>query len=250
MKLFARIRVLLSLTLCLFGSTAVAEDRVLKLASTEFPPFYGAELEGNGFVTEILREAFDRGGYQIEVDFLPWKRAMSETERGRYDGLFTMWYREDREESFAFSDTLPANEYVFFKRADLDVAFNTLEDLKPYKIGVVRGYAPPPTFDPEAFKTLPANDNEENLRKLIRGRVDFVLTDRIVALHILNTVLAEDAAAVVQVGKPLSVETQHFVIPKTAEGYEALMAAFNAGLEEIGADGALSEILNRYGFEQ
>lgn len=220
----------------------------MSLASTEWPPFYGADLEGNGFVTEIVREAFDRGGYGTDVSFLPWKRAMSGSETGRFDGLYTMWHREEREEVFVFSDPLPANEYVFFKRADVDITFESLEDLTEYKIGIVRGYAPPPNFDPEDYSTFPANDDEENLRKLLRGRVDLILTDRIVATHILNSVMPESAAEVEAMSPPLNVEPQYFVIAKAVENHAELMEAFNTGLSAMTTDGTLQEILDRYGF--
>jgi polar amino acid transport system substrate-binding protein len=50
-------------------SGAIAAERTLNIAATEFPPYYGKDLENNGFFTEIIREAFKRSGYSVEIDF-------------------------------------------------------------------------------------------------------------------------------------------------------------------------------------
>lgn len=242
-------RFLLSAIVAFCVSTAaVAADKNLKLAATEWPPFYGADLENNGFVSAIIREAFERAGYTIDISFLPWKRAMAGTESGKFDGLFTMWYRADREESFAFSDALPANEYVFFKRKDTEIEFTSLDALTSHTVGMVRGYAPPETFDQSKFTVSLANTDEDNLKKLIRGRVDLVLTDKIVAQHIINTALGGEGAELEVFGEPLGIETQHFVMSKQAQDYASTIDAFNTALASMEEDGTLGEILASYGF--
>ena len=152
-------------------SGASAAERTLNIAATEFPPYYGKDLENNGFFTEIIREAFKRSGYNLEIDFLPWKRALEGAKRGKYDGLYSVWYRLEREEWFVFSDALPANELVFFKHKDMDISFGSYDDLKPYTIGVVRGYALPPGFEEAGLKTALGNDDEQNMRKLYKRHV-------------------------------------------------------------------------------
>jgi hypothetical protein len=69
-------------------------------------------------LSEIIREAFKRNGYEADISFLPWKRALAGTKEGKHQALFTIWHRPEREEWFVFSDSLPANELGFFKRTD------------------------------------------------------------------------------------------------------------------------------------
>jgi polar amino acid transport system substrate-binding protein len=64
----------------------------VNLAATEYPPYYGKDLEGHGFMTELIIEAFAGVGYDVTVKFLPWKRALESAKSGKYDGLFTVWY--------------------------------------------------------------------------------------------------------------------------------------------------------------
>ncbi len=107
------IRFLATLCMVVAACSASANDRVVQLASTEYPPYYSETMEGKGFITQIIATAFAESGYEIEVTFLPWARAMESTKAGRYDGLFTVWYREDRTEFFAYSDPLPPNKIGF-----------------------------------------------------------------------------------------------------------------------------------------
>lgn len=234
--------------LLLFAQGAIAEDRKVDLAATEWPPFYGADIPGNGFMTEIIVEAFSRGGYAAEISFLPWKRAFESTRDGKHDGLFTMWYRAERDEFFLFSDPLPANELVLFVKKGDGTTFDGYASLKGKIIGVVRGYAPPPGFEQAGLRVSEARDDEENLRKLLKGRVDMVLTDRIVAQHILNTTFTEEADSLNWLEPPVHVDIQHLVVSKLADNSDVLMVDFNNSLAEMTADGTLDAILRKFGF--
>lgn len=234
--------------LLLNSQPAFAQDVALDLAATEWPPFYGAELEDNGFMTEIVREAFDRAGYGAEVSFLPWSRAFEGTRDGRYDALFTMWYREDREADFIFSDPLPANELVLITRAGDEFEYVSFDALRGQTVGVVRGYAAPPGFEAAGLDVSEARDDEENLRKLLRGRVDMILTDRIVAQHIINTQMPDEAENFGWVSPPVHVDIQYLVVPRVADDAEALMADFNTALAAMQGDGTLQAIMASHGF--
>ena len=240
--------VALAMVLVAFCSPAFAAERTLNLAATEFPPYYGKDLEGNGFLTEIIREAFSRSGYDTKIKFLPWKRALEGAKRGKYDGLFSVWHRPEREEWFVFSDPLPANELVFFKHKNKDISFGSYEDVSPYTIGVVRGYALPPGFEEAGLKTALANDDEQNLRKLHKGHLDLVLVDKIQAQYIIGSTFPEAAAELEWLDPAVHVDVQYLVISKKAADHEALLADFNAGLAAITADGTLKAIMAKHGF--
>ncbi|MEO0486702.1 MAG: transporter substrate-binding domain-containing protein [Pseudomonadota bacterium] len=220
----------------------------LSIAATEWPPFYGAEMEDGGFMTQIVVEAFARTGRDTEVDFLPWKRAFEGTKDGKFDALFTMWHRPEREKHFIFSDALPSNELVFLVRSGASVDFQGYEAMKNIDIGVVRGYAPPPGFEDAGLKVSEARDDEENLRKLLRGRVDAVLTDRIVAQHIINTTFEDQADEFAWMSPPVHVDVQYMVVPKVNQDSEELMASFNSALSAMTNDGTLAAIMADHGF--
>ncbi len=243
------LRFIAALVIAVFVSgPGLAADNSLKLAATEYPPFYGKELKNHGFITEIIATAFERSGYQIDVKFLPWNRALEKTKDGAYDGLFTVWYRQEREQWFVYSDPLPANEVGFYRRVADEIHFANYHDLQSYRIGVVRGYVNPPGFDEAELKTIVVVDDETNFRKLAKGRIDLVLTDRLLGQYVINTVLADSGVAFEWVTPALAIETQHLVFSKQVDGYQQRSLDFNTGLAAIEADGTLAAIMKNHGF--
>ena len=61
------------------------------------------------------------------------------------------------------------------------------------------------------LKTALATDDEENLRKLQKGRVDLVLTDKIVGRYIINTKIPGAASELDWLDPPVSTEIQYIV---------------------------------------
>ena len=162
---------------------------------------------------------------------------------------YTLWYREERKAWFAYSDPIPpASETGFYKTSDKNISFTTFEDLKPYTIGVGRGYVRPPGFDEAALKTSLAKDDEENLRKLHKGRVDLALTDKVVAKYIIDTKIPDAVPDLEWLPPALHVETNHFAISRQAEDFNTKLADFNRGLATIEADGTLETIIAKHGF--
>ena len=174
---------------------------------------------------------------------------MQDTKSGKYDGLFTVWYRKEREQWFVFSRPLPANKVGFFKRSDKKILFNTYKDLKQYRIGVVRGYAKPPGFDEANLITSEVTSDELNLRKLYKDRIDLALTDRITGMHIINQKIPEAAQVLEWMEPSLHIEIQHLVISKKSKNYQQKLQDFNRGLEQLENDGTLKAILKAHGFD-
>ena len=229
-------------------SAAQAEDRMVKLAASDYPPYYSANLEHQGYVTQLDVAAFGQRGYAVEIDFLPWSRALESTRTGKYDGLFTVWYREDRAEWFAFSDPLPANEIGFFQRRGEGMAYETLTDLGGQRVGIVRDYALPPGFEEAGLIAVPAASNIENMRKLVRGRIDLVISDKAVAMHVARTELEGGDSGIEWVPPAVNSEIQYLVVPKADPDHARTLADFNAGLAAITSDGTAARIISDAGF--
>ncbi|MDH3690820.1 MAG: transporter substrate-binding domain-containing protein [Gammaproteobacteria bacterium] len=115
-------------------------------------------------------------------------------------------------------------------------------------VGVGRGYVTPPGFDEASLKTSLAKDDEENLRKLRKGRIDLALTDKIVAKYVIDTKIPDAVLELEWLPPTLHVETNHLAISKKTEDFATKLADFNRGLKEIEADGTLKAIIARHGF--
>jgi polar amino acid transport system substrate-binding protein len=242
-RLFASLAISLAL-----AAPAAAAERVLDVASTIYPPYYGPDLPQNGFITEIVAEAFAGSGYRMNLEFVPWKRAFEGAKLGDYHALFTVWHRPEREAWFLYSEPLPANEVGFFRRRDKPLDYAGIASLSGQLIGVVRGYALPPEFEGAELTTSVVADDEQNLRNLARGRVDLVLADRILARHILQEQLPESADQIVWIDPPVTIEPQHFVVSRAVDGAEEILAAFDTGLARMRENGRVEAIMRKHGF--
>jgi polar amino acid transport system substrate-binding protein len=145
---------------CLVHAYAQASE--INLITADYSPFYGPNLPNEGPITEIVTEAFNKAGYQVSVKYVSWARAMADAKAGKADGLHGAWYSKEREQWFAYSDKLPGNEIVLFKRKGSEAqSFTGYGDLRSYKIGIVREYRNPPEFDAAKLRTEVANSDGE-----------------------------------------------------------------------------------------
>lgn len=228
-----------------------ANPKLVRLASLEYPPFCGENLEDQGVLTAIIVAAYQSMGYEVTVDFLPWARALQMSQDGEYDGLYSTWYRPEREEWFWFPDPMMPNEMGFYKRTSDVIPYERLEDLSGYNIGIVRGYAYPPEFVEATYLTTDEGvDEETNLRKLHEGRVDLILIDHVIAVHLINTKFPEYAEELEWLPPALETLPQYLAISKRAPDGQAKLEAFNTGLRQITENGTLQEIVTRHGFAE
>jgi polar amino acid transport system substrate-binding protein len=214
------------------------------LVSTNYPPYYGKGLVDGGVLTQITTEAFRRAGYTLKVEWLPWARAVNIAKEGRVDGVMGIWYSKEREDDFAFSLPLLNTEVGFYRRADSRISFKSLQDLKPYRIGVVRSSTGPKGFDQAGLTIDEAVDGESNLRKLDARRVDLALIEKSAAEYLIANKLIDFKDWLVWTG-PLEVMPMYVGFSRQAFNYEKKRAAFNKGLKEMERDGTLARLLGQ-----
>jgi len=229
-----------------FMSAASADT--VTLVTTEYPPYYAASLPEKGVVSAITAAAFKKVGYDVTVAFLPWARAVSEVEKGTYDGLLGVWHSAERERFLVYSDPILDNEIGLVALKDRNISYKALSELKPYRIGTVRGYANPASFVEAGLTTDEANDDLTNLKKLIAGRVDLALVDKGVSDDLIAGHMPESKASVVWLEPPISKIPMFNGFAKNKAGYERRVADFAKGLSQLRASGEFAEIVKKYGF--
>lgn len=183
--------------LFMIGSTCPAEQ--LSIATSEWPPYeYSENGKPVGFATEIIEKVLPKMGYEAKIEFMPWKRATELAKSGEADALFSASHSAERAEYLFYPETpLHPSEYVFFvRKADVGkLKFDTFDDLKPYKVGVTRGYS----YSDELLKKLEefknseeGNTDEMNLEKLDGGRIDYFPSDLLVGLTLVKKLGLQD----------------------------------------------------------
>ncbi len=72
------------------GAGSALRDRERDRRDDEISRLKGKDLEGQGFMTELIIEAFARVGHDVTVKFLTWKRALESVKSDTHGGLFTV----------------------------------------------------------------------------------------------------------------------------------------------------------------
>lgn len=230
-----------------FSSTSMAEK--LTFATLNWEPFYGENLPENGFFAALSREAFKRAGYDLELEFMPWKRALELAKRGKYDGILGAYYNKDRTESFYFTDPVSQNEEVFIQKKGRGITYSNLDELKKYKVGSLLGSAQGKELGEMGFSVEDAPDEIMNLKKLNAGRVDlFVLGKQQLYFKLKNVETLKPLQDAFEVLDPpfKSFDLYCPITKKRADG-EEIVKKFNAALNEMKSDGTYNKILERFG---
>jgi len=247
MKRFALVGAVLLLVYSLVA--AAFTKKTVSLASLEWPPYIGQALPNKGYVAQIAVEAFARAGYEVNIVFLPWNRAVKETLQGKHDAYFPEYASDEVAQQFLFSYPFPGGPLGFFKRKGAPIVFRSLEDLKLYRIGVVRGYVNAPEFDAADYLTKDmAPDDLSNLKKLIGKHIDLAVADKFVGFYLLKNQWPEQKDAVEFVEPPLESKDLFVCFPKSTPGSQELHKAFNLGLQRLKQDGHLDALIAQRGF--
>lgn len=231
-------------------SPVLAADKTVRLATLEWPPFVGEDLKHLGFTSEIVTRCFQAAGYRVRIDFMPWARVLKEVAGGRYHAMYPAYYSNQRAVVYALSKPLAEGPLGFYKRAGEDIHFRNLSDLKPYRIGVVRGYVNTPEFDAATYlKKRPVNSDIQNLKKLLKGRIDLAIADKYTVQYLLTTALPRARGKIVFLTPPLAIKPLFVGFSREIDGYQEILADFNESLDGLAKKGIIDHIMKRHGFD-
>lgn len=226
-----------------------AHARQITMCTLNWEPFYGENLPRNGFFTELVREAFERGGHTVNVEFMPWARAMTEVEQGDREVLLGAYYSDERAETYHASGPIYTAEVglVAHRRAGIE-SFSSLQDLTGYTIGYGRGFTVTEEFDnADYLDKEPAKDLAQNVKKLYAGRIDMI-AGSFANIRYAAQQQEMNLDELVFLQPALVENSLHIMISRAAPDGEQLLADFHRGLREIREDGTYERILRDMGY--
>ena len=221
----------------------------VEIAIGEYAPYIDKSKSDHGFMTKIVQMAFEKSGMSSKVEFSPWKR-IEEVEIDKNKRVsFAFIKTPARESKWFYSDNIMSATTVFVARKGIGFKWNTIDDLKAYKIGISRGYSYGGSFDSMKSKlqVFEASSDETNIKKLVAGRIDIFPVDPFVGAQIVRDKLSPDAAGKLEIiEKPsLSDDSMHAVCAKSYGKCKMIIDKFNSGLSKMKADGSLDHIIQQ-----
>lgn len=223
------------------------ELAAVQLHSGEWPPYSSAQLPGYGISSAVVGAALRAVGHRLDVRFYPWRRAiaLAQTAPG-VAGYYPEYDAASVQQHFLLSDPFGRSPIGFVERTSHPLAWQRLEDLWPYRVGVVAGYVNTDEFDRHVREQRQpvdvAADDRQNLLKLAAGRVRLALIDERVFQHLLRFDPQIRALAPVLRFNARMLESKplHVCFRADREG-ERLRKLFNEGLKKIDVNAVMAE---------
>lgn len=236
---------------------AFGGGKTVVLTSLDWPPYTGETLFRKGATAEVVRAAFEAVGYDLEIRFFPWNRAVDEAVNNPgVAGYFPEYHSDERASRFLYSASVGDSPLGLVQRVDGgDREWKSVFDLGRYRIGIVRGYVNTREFDSlVAAGEIPVDASVNdmiNLRKLLAGRVDMAVADtnvfRFLSHHDPFLHRGRDKLEINP--RLLTTHGLHVCFRRDSAG-EKLLKLFNEGLSRVDALRIQQEYIDAIHFQE
>lgn len=217
---------------------------------TEALPPLNHEVEGRpgGFSVELLRLMAAEAELPVDIELMPWPRAQATWARTPASLLFSLTRTPEREAQYQWVGPIsPRRVMIYRLEGRTDVHLSSLQQLHGLRLGVVRDSAAGRQLLADGLKPGQqlewARDDENNLRKLLAGRMELVLMlDWAAAWHLRRLQLPYSTLSAVL---PYDTDKSYWYgLPPDTD--PALVKRLQAALDRIKRDGRYAELRQRY----
>ncbi len=190
----------------------------------------------------VLREAYSKLNIEIQMEYLPGRRSLLESNFGAIDGELNRGQLQMIEQKFPNLIQIPiriniVDWRVFSKKEDIEI--QGFQSLTPYSIAIMRGilFVEKKT---EGMKTQLVNTFDDVVKVIDKGRVDVGIIPMAVGLNILK----EQSITTIKILSPPLEESSlfHFLHKKHA----TLVQPITEVLREMEKQGRIQEIRENY----
>ena len=225
-------------------------ETIIRLTSDPWPPYIigtlGNEATG-GTGIAVIKKIFDRvDGASVALPLLPWNRGLKQVKEGSLDGIQLLRKTAEREAYMVFSDTVfISRELIWYSRERFPNGFEwqTIEDLKPYTLGMVSGYSYSEEMDKavadKQLTAVKAADNELIFSMLAKGRVDLILASESVG----RLLIKKHGHAMIADSKKAVVEEPHYMGFSKKTAAKSFIPAINNAIKALNDEGIIDSIM-------
>ena len=195
---------------------------------------------------DLVREAFEARGIQVQFDVMPYARCMALTKAGGLLACFNTIRNPALEPHYRWHrPAMFRMHYEIYAVAGSGATDLTLKDLEGRRVAVTNAYEYGPEFDrnPLIQKVVTLRD-ESNFRMLLKGRVDYTLAPPLNTAALMAR--QPDLRGRFKVVGTLGENEVYLAFSRRHPEAERLMNQFEAGLRTLHANGRVREIETRW----
>ena len=207
--------------------------------------------EQPGFMVEIAQEALALYGHKVNYETMNWARSLEYARNGRIDGVIGT---DDGESpDFIFGTPIGTYREAAAFRPGEGSSLDDAEGLIGLRVGGITGYEysdfvaeyVEENADTGLVQLLSGDTAlEQNLRKLLAGRVDLVPDERSVLAY---TLASMNIATEVEIVLAEQVEDLFIGFSPARESSTLYARQLSEGIAQLQASGRIAEIMSRYG---
>jgi len=249
-----RIQKCLVMVGCIFSffvitSGCYTED--VYLTTSEYLPYTTEHAENYGFCSEIVGTVIKKMNMNPIHKFYPWIRGQLNVRDGKVWATFPYSKNPEREREYWFSaQPLFVGRVSFFCCKDClseNLRWNTLEDLKQYKIGGVRGYWYEGDFAKAGLAVEYTDHPEESLKKLYSGRIQLFPLNEIVGWYLIDRLFPGHKDRFCVLAKSYELSPSYLMVSKFYPNSERLLKRFDEAFRRLKESGGYRNILKKNG---
>lgn len=242
----------LFILLVIISCSLKAEERPLLIQTEAWPPFImqNSDLSASGHDVEILESVLNLMNIKYKLEFIPWKRLISNIKNKQADAVLGIIITPERKDFLIFPDEpISSGGYVIFYPKTTVFQFNDLSSLSGKRIGTIGGYSYSSEFqNAKNFHQHPQVGEsalENNFKKMLLGRLDLLIANKLVGLYtaakmqILDQIDYSD--------RYVSGETQFYLAFSKIERHNTLAQNFSIQLKNFKQTAEYKTIQTRYG---
>lgn len=243
------IAILLAVGVCIVLSEdllAQSERRkTIRIATVEYPPSF--RKNGTGVAADMLTELLDKMGYDIAIELYPLGRAINMVNRGEIASVF-LFPQTDPEVTVSIPIYYSSTVFVYKKSRFPDgVTFNTLSELRDYKIGALTNseWSIKLLQEGAGLKLDFAPGNDMNMKKLYAERIDLLPLSHTIALSLIESVFP-DKKEEFGMTKPFGITSVCLIFSKKYHGNQNVIDDVKKKLANIDMRDILQKHFGKY----
>jgi len=212
----------------------------------QFAPYSFVTVEDDqprGLDVELVEAVLQEAKIPYNLRLYPWERVKRMLDRSEVAMAFQFAGTPERMQQYELVGPIRTGSTVFMTTGKTAIHdWQNLDDLLPYVLGQVRGYAYQSDFDKaELRRDTSAQNPRQLVSMLLAGRIDIIVGDRVQLMYFVREQRAEQDVRILL--RPL-VEMPRYVA--FAKGDRARAEQFAAALERLRQAGSLDAIYKRW----
>lgn len=155
--------------------------KIINVAIGEWPPYVSKDLPDRGPHARLVSKIFKRLGYKVTYHYMPWKRALHETKKGKFVATFPWSKTKDRNRVLDYSIIPIANlndRIYFVKNNHKDgIDIKNIRELKSLTAVAIRGYWQKKLYEKNKIKFSMVSNEIAAINMLLSSRADFYIEE-------------------------------------------------------------------------